>query len=236
MVALGGAGPMHAARVAERFDIDAVILPFGTGVGSAIGLLTTDITAERSRTEIAAEHDVDFGRVGQLFDELAAACADDLAADRDSLGVERMVGMRYLGQSHEIVVTAPDGDLDPTWLKHLIANFHDRYSEVYGKTLQSPAEIVSVRVKVTQPVATLRTAPVTDADSQNVAPVRSRPAHFAERGAHVDTPVYDRTVLGAGSNIAGPAIIEERESTIVVPPTWTAVVDELANVVLTRVR
>jgi N-methylhydantoinase A len=203
LVALGGAGPVHAARIAERFQIDRVIVPIGVGVASAIGLLTTDLTTERSQAV-----------VGELdFAGLEAACRDDLGASTDGPGeIERFVDARYRGQAHDLTVPA-DG-----WEE----GFRRRYAERYGSATERPVELVAARVRMRIPVA--------KADLRidaGPATTTTRPAWFPELGGFVETEVHH-----GRADARGPAILQDREATTVVPPGWTATNDR--DLVLTR--
>jgi N-methylhydantoinase A len=199
LVALGGAGPVHAARIAERFQIDRVIVPVGVGVGSAIGLLTTDLTTERSQAVVG---DLDFA-------VLEAACRDDLGVGGD---VERFVDARYRGQAHDLTVPA-DGWED---------GFRRRYAERYGSATERPVELVAARVRMRVPVpkADLRIDAAPSTTSK-------RPAWFPELGGFVETEVHH-----GRADAQGPAILQDREATTVVPPGWTATNDR--DLVLTR--
>ena len=123
IVALGGAGPAHAARIAERFGIGRVVVPIGAGVGSAIGLLRTDLSTERSRTAVMAATEAGLPAIGAIFEELTSAGLADLSASALSVSVHPAVDMRYRGQAHELTIPAPDGSLDGRWLLELEDRF-----------------------------------------------------------------------------------------------------------------
>jgi N-methylhydantoinase A len=231
MLALGGAGPAHAARVAERFGIDRVVVPFGSGVGSAIGLLATDITTERFRTFPMREEVIDFSTVRELFDSLGDACIADLGTDPSATRTLRSVDMRYQGQAHEISVSAPEGDIDKEWLAELTERFHTRYAEHFGSPLEARIELAGFRVRVIEPVPRCEVDPLATSSNPERAE-HVRPAYFEEHGGHVATPVRNRAGLRPGDRIEGPAIVEEPQATLVVPPGWGAKVDPRGNLVL----
>ena len=234
LVALGGAGPVHAARVAERFGIGRVLVPFGTGVGSALGLLAAEVAAERSRTRPMREESVDYARVEEVFAELAGNCADDLSADPARVRVERWVDMRYQGQAHELAVSAPAGETGDPWLKELVERFHALYLQSYGNSSSGRTELVGFRVRVTQPLERPRIASVAGDGPAGGGPTGRRRAFFEELGGFVETAVFERARLRTGDAFAGPAIVEEAEATLVVPPGWRAGVDERGNLSLER--
>jgi len=231
MVALGGAGPVHAARIAERFGIEHLVVPYGSGVGSAIGMLATDISTERARTHLFHEQDLDFASTDRVFRELERSCMEDLATQHDDLRIHRSVDMRYRGQAHELTVRAPEGEIDANWLSKLVAAFHVRYAESYGSTLEGPTELVGFRVRVSEAVETPAIAPARVGASGG-AGARHRPAYFEELGGYVETPLHYRDDLRPNQCIEGPAIVEEREATVVIPPGWEARVGESAHLIL----
>ncbi|MDP9861583.1 MULTISPECIES: hydantoinase/oxoprolinase family protein [Streptosporangium] len=233
MVAFGGAGPMHAARVAARFGISTVHVPARCGVGSAAGLLTGDLSTDRVLSALDADP-------AQVFADLAAAAALDLGLSPDSPGVSvtRSADLRFVGQAHELTVPWSDSPAE------LAGRFSARYRQVYGIAQEGPTEIVSYRVRLTQaarhtsgpPVPAGRHAPraaggPAGAGRPGTGPVTSRPAYFPETDGYVEVPVFTRARL---EEVSGPAIVEDAESTIVIPPGWTARLAEAMAVILTR--
>ncbi|GAA3822018.1 hydantoinase/oxoprolinase family protein [Sphaerisporangium flaviroseum] len=248
MVAFGGAGPMHAARVAERFGIDTVIVPPHCGVGSAAGLLAGDLSTDRVLSRLGA------GDPSAVFAELAAGAARDLglAPDSQDVTVERSVDVRFAGQAHDLTVPWSDA------LDELSERFFAKYQQVYGIAQRGPVEIVSYRVRLTQRAATPPPAHegvpgrsphdggagARDEDRAGAGGggrTAVRRAWFPEAGGFTATPVLTREHLrgtsGAGpASATGPAIIEDAEATIVVPPGWTATLSPGGAVTLERAR
>jgi N-methylhydantoinase A len=208
LVALGGAGPMHAARVAGRFGIGTVVVPAYCGVASAAGLLAGELSTERVLSRL------DAGDPAEVFAELAAEAAGDLGVSSggDGVRVSRSVDVRFLGQSHDLTVEWSD---DRPVLE---SRFFDRYEQVYGIRQRGEIELVGYRVRVTLGAPPADLAPPAPAEAGQVA--GSRSAYFAELGGYTDVPVRTRDGLAPAE---GPLIIEDAESTIVVPPGWTAV-------------
>jgi N-methylhydantoinase A len=231
MVAFGGAGPMHAARVAERFGIDTVIVPAYCGVGSAAGLLAGDLSTDRVLSRLGAAD------ASAVFEELAAGAAEDLGVVTGSPGVtvERSADVRFAGQAHDLTVPWSDSP------EELAARFFAKYQQVYGIAQRGPVEVVSYRVRVTRKAATPPAAPARDTaptpggTALDVGHIpAARQAWFPETGGFTTTPVFTRDRLPATT--AGPAIIEDAEATIVVPPGWTASTSPTGAVVLERAR
>ncbi|SDJ17119.1 hydantoinase/oxoprolinase family protein [Nonomuraea jiangxiensis] len=209
LVAFGGAGPMHAARVAERFGIGTVVVPAHCGVASAAGLLAGALSTDRVLSRLDAQ-DPEAVLAG-----LASDAAADLGVSLADPGVRvlRSVDARFRGQSHDLTVpwTADRQALE--------SRFFARYAEVYGITQEGEVELVSYRVRVTTPVDGSHDAPPAPPPSP-ARPPRTRRAYFPELGGYTDVPVHTRDTMG--SALPGPATVEDAESTIVVPPAWTA--------------
>jgi N-methylhydantoinase A len=235
MVAFGGSGPIHALRVARKLRIPSVVFPVGAGVMSAVGLLVSPLSFDAVRSHRVLLDDLkpaDFdvrmqGLVDEAVSPLAAA-----GVGRADVTLERRLDMRYEGQGFEIEVAVPAHDPGST-LSRLPALFEARYAELFTVTSNTqPIEIVNWKVAATGPRPSMADAyrPAPDTTGR-VALKGRRPAWFAEAGAYVDCPVYDRYALEAGVELAGPALIEERESTCVVGPRERLRVDERLNLV-----
>jgi N-methylhydantoinase A len=228
VVASGGAGPVHVCRTAEQFGIRRVLVPAHTGVGSAIGLLVTDLETERSRTRIVDLATVDPAEVTALLDELAAGAAADLGVAVGAAGVDvlRSASLRYRGQAHELEVPLPGGVLDRAALDRVATDFYAGYLQAFGIDLRAPLQLVSARARVVQRVdrAGIGAGPRGDGAAAGAAATteRTRPAWFSAAEGLVDTPVVRREACRGGPSRPGPLIVEEDESTIVVPPGWTA--------------
>ncbi|MET7393987.1 hydantoinase/oxoprolinase family protein [Dactylosporangium sp. NPDC005572] len=225
LVAFGGAGPMHAARVAERFGIATIVVPPACGVGSAAGLLVTDLSTDRVATRLMT--DVDVEELAGVYLDLTTAALDDLGlADAEVL---RSVDVRYRGQAHDLTIPLPDGDLTEAVLDEVVERFYAQYLQAYGIAPRDPVELVSYRVRVVHRVPAFDAAPV--AAEGDGAPEGSRPAWFD--GAFVDTPIYRRATRRGRPPVPGPLVVEDAESTVVVPPGWSLLVDATDTIVLT---
>lgn len=235
VVASGGAGPMHAARVAERFEISTVIIPPSCGVGSAVGLLGTDLSTDRVQTRVQHESTLDWDALESTYGSLAGRAAADLgvALDEPTTRVHRSVDVRLAGQAHELTVDLPDGDWSAQTLESVRAAFGEQYRRTYGITAVGALELVSSRVRVTKVVPKV---PLGRQPSGTASPgaIGTRQVWFAEFAGYRPTPVHDRDSLHeVGAQVSGPLIVVDHESTIVVPPGWRAWVDDAFDVVLT---
>jgi N-methylhydantoinase A len=233
LVAYGGAGPLHAAELAAELDVPRVVVPRSAGVLSALGLLVSDAVYEDGVSAVRPWSEVDPADLTERFETMEADGRARLDADgypparRRS---ERAVNLRYRGQSFDLRVPMPDGDLDAGSLRAAADRFHERHERRYGHASpDEPIELVTVRVRsrgVVEPPA----LPTDEGGTADPDPRTTRPATFGgERG---ETPVYDRGRLGPGAELDGPAVIEGVESTAVVPPGADARVDDLGNVVI----
>ncbi len=237
LVASGGAGPAHIASIAELFEIDTVLVPVASGVASAVGMLATDLTLEHSRTFLTAADAVDLAELELRFAELAAAAAADLglAPDDPSLVVERFVDMRFRGQAHEHTIPAPAVIAQRADIEQIDAAFAVEYERAYGIRLAAPTEFVSLRVRATQRVPRLETPAPRAAERREVRK-GARAAYFPAAGGFTDVAVYLRELAVPDQTFEGPCLIEEPETTVVVPPSWTAAIETGGNLVLRRRR
>jgi N-methylhydantoinase A len=234
LVAFGGAGPAHAARIARRCGIPTVIFPRAAGVASAMGLLSCDIRFEVRRSTLVDAAQARPEAVGRIYDELEAGLAallQESGADPGRITRARAADLRYAGQGYELEIPIDDGRLDDHALWAAIDGFHDRYREVYGYCDPlRPVEATTWRLTGVSPRPTLE-LPAVAAAAEPPPPV-TRPVYFEEAGGFVDCPVHRRSDLPAGA-FEGPAVIEERECTSVIPPGARAALDGLGNLIVT---
>jgi N-methylhydantoinase A len=236
LVASGGAGPAHVARLAEAFDIPQVLVPANPGVGSAIGLIVSDVVFDSVRTRVLSHADIDPAVIDALYVELTDTARAQVQAegfDDTSIRIEREIDVRFRHQAHELGVALDDGVVDAASLVRAEALFRDTYERLYGVRPSDPVEFVNYRVRAVGRVDKPDWA--VDATASGPAtPLGQRPVHFMEHEGFVDTPVYRRAALAPGHVIEGPAIVEEPTSSIVVPPKWTASVDQRLNLLIKR--
>ena len=245
LVAYGGAGPLHATALAESLEIPRVLVPRTAGALSALGLLSTDRLHSLSTSMVRPLAEVDPATIGDVLTDLEAEGrsrfdAGDRAAtarSSDSLVVERRLDLRYVGQASELTVELPAGtDTDPSIDRDVLDSaadwFHDAHEQRFGHAARDePVELVTVRVRVREPIEapTLR-PPTTASDDPDDAIVEERPVAFGEDWH--DTRIYDRELLPAESTFEGPAIVEGPESTVTIRPGQTATVDEHGTIVV----
>ena len=236
LAAFGGAGPLHAAALADELDIAEVICPPIPGAFSALGLVTTDLKRDYVRTLYTTASSADPAALEAAFVALegkGAAMLERAGVTSARRRFERSVDARYPRQSHELAVPVPPRAIDVAALKEIAATFHDRHRHTYGHDNRSePVQIVSIRVAAvgTIPPLTIRDKVA----SLGTNPIKGkRQVWFRATGA-IDATVYERRRMPPGLVAAGPAVIESLESTILVPPGWQAKMDADGFVLLTR--
>src|SRR5213593_2229097 len=230
LVAFGGSGPVHGCRLAQALGIPRVILPAAAGVTAAIGLLAAEVKFDVARTYVRRLDAADPAHLTSMFEEMAGQAVEVVreSAVAGEVTVARSADARYVGQGYELTVPVPLGHLDAAALARVRASFDDIYTTRYGyANPDQPVEIVTWKLSAiggAPRIALAKAAGSGDGSRKGV-----RRAYFPETRGYADTPVYDRYALTPGMSLTGPAIVEERESTTVLPPGVTATVDEYAN-------
>ena len=238
LVAFGGAGPAHAARIAQDSGMAGVLIPPSPGTASALGLLATDLRLDRSATHLELAENVDAAELDQKFRTLEAESTVALRANTSNgagVNFRRSIEMRYYGQSFELDIPTPVGTLDEKGLASVIAAFHEDHERAYGfKVPSEPVEFVNLRLVAVQPITKPATRPMAGDPENRSAKIKGRRrVFFAELGGWTDTDVYDRYAIDSNARLTGPTIIEEADSLTVVPPGWESHIDELGNLILT---
>lgn len=218
LVAMGGAGPMHAVLVADELGIPSVLVPQWPGNISALGLLAADLRHDHVRTFLSRLSAVDVSEMERLLNDLTAFGTRSLLEEgvpEAQISSSWFADLRFFGQAFELTVPLPS----PLRIETLVSAFHDAYKRRYGHDHEEDVEIVNLRVisigRTPRPVLprTLK-AGVANANAG------ARSVYF--RGTWHETPVLRRESLDAGDKVDGPAIIEEFGTTTVVPPSWSA--------------
>jgi N-methylhydantoinase A len=238
MIAFGGAGPVHAYGVARKLGLRKVICPLGAGVTSAVGLLGAPVAADLSASLPMAIPSWDANKVQQVLDRLAAqgrevVLASGVAADQ--VRYSYTVDMRHVGQGHEISVSLPEGDPGAqAFLDELLVRFHDAYIKLYGRNVSgTEAEVITWRIRARGPKGEVTPSRMRASSTSSGKVLKGRrPVYFQESGGFVDTPVYDHYAMTPGQELAGPAIVEQRESTVVVGPKGRFALDDQFNLIM----
>jgi len=234
LFAFGGAGPVHACYVAELLESPMVIYPPLASVLSAFGTLVTPPRLDLSQGALSRLSSLDWSAIDRIVTKLVADATAGLASagcKGSEITFQYGADLRYLGQHNEVTVwfgADPRKKHDPVWVR---AAFEDGYEKLYSLRLpEVDVEIVSWRLVATGPLASR--------DSK--AALQEKPAEPAGRrtarfdGKDIATPVYARNRLAQGQTIDGPAIIEERETTIIILPGWRAKVDSIGCIMASK--
>ena len=238
MVAFGGAGPLHAVRLAEELGMPAIIIPPVPGLFSALGLLVADIRYDFRQTHVCPVQAADLQKVESLYETLEAQGRTALARNGVPNGqsvIHRSADVRYPHQAYEINIPITSGALDEKARERIVETFHQAHERLYGRSEQeATVEFVNLCVgaigKIRAPE--LRRLPRQRGNGDR-ALKPSRRVFFRETG-FLDCPCYERNLLCAENELRGPALIEAVDSTVVIPPTWKARCDEFGNLVISR--
>ena len=239
LLAFGGAGPLHAGRLARDLGMAGVIVPLYPGVFSAMGLLMSDVRHDYVQSKLTPLADITAEAVNVMFAHLTAQAAEELRGDGfagDRIRIERALDMRYAGQGYEIAIPCPAQPLAADGLTALRTSFDAQHKAMFGHMApEEPVEIVSYRVRgigLLPPVA----MPKFKRAGTALADARRETRRVRFDGSERDCPVYQRERLDVGLDIAGPAILDQLDCTTVICPGQVARVDEWKNLILTMER
>ena len=234
LVAFGGAGPLHAAEVADSLEIPEVLVPPHPGITSAGGLLTSDLKYDQMRTVFQLQGSVDADRLNRELDELANELRSQLEGDgvpAEDVEVIRALDCRYVGQGYELRVTLDDGP----FTEQALEQFHLLHEREYGSAYGDPIEIVNARVTAVGRRPALDSLPVSHG-SLDDALVGEDEGVFPVDGnlQALPTRYFDRSLLPLDEMLAGPAVVFHLDTTTVVPPGWNVRADVSGNLILTK--
>jgi N-methylhydantoinase A len=233
LVAFGGAGPLHAAELAAMLNVPEVLIPPHPGITSATGLLTSDLRYDLMRTVFMVQGQVDTQVINTKFEQLAEELIERLVRDgapRDEVKVERFLDCRYVGQGYELRIAVGDGDFSEERLEA----FHVRHEAEYGRASNDPIEVVNLRVTATGQRPRLSRVDVGSGDLESAIIGDARSVWRVD-GELVELPTRHllRELLPLDEAVAGPAIVFQRDTTIVVPPGWSALATAAGPLMLT---
>ncbi len=239
LVAEGGAGPLFAAQIALEVGTPWVLVPSYPGVTAALGLLATDMVYEYVATVYQRVSKLDVAALEETFADLEQQARAQLEADgipADSVLIHRVADCRYLGQGYELRVDCGAGAIDDAWVAKMRADFDDIHEREYSRRFEeSDVEIPNLRVRGIGLMPKLQAPEAEEGPESPEAALRhTGSAWFRVGGAlqQVETRFYDRAALQAGNRLEGPAIVNQYDSTTVIPPGLAAQVDRFGNVVI----
>ncbi|TDR92937.1 hydantoinase/oxoprolinase family protein [Enterovirga rhinocerotis] len=236
MVAFGGAGPLHAARLARALEVPRLIIPRGAGVGSALGLLVAKQKIDLAMTSVLRVDERAPAAVAAIFADLEARVREQarLLNRSGRLVIQRSASMHHVGQGYEIRVDLPEGEIGVGYDEAVRAAFYEAYRREYGYNDHEAAiEVTDWYVIAT--VEDGRTSVPMKLDvpeASGSAVTGERLAYFPEAGGMVPTKIIDRYALRSTDRIVGPALVEERESTTVVLPGDTIAITPAGNLMI----
>jgi N-methylhydantoinase A len=238
LVSAGGACSIHACKIAEEVGSRQVIVPMAASVFCALGMLESDIRLDNVRSFNGTIPGLDLAAFNAVIEDTEnTALAEILVegAKREEVSLERYLDIRYVGQHHEVTVPMPNNcRITGSHVNEIAGVFHAAHERLYSyRTPETPMEIINLRVTA---VGHVKKTPLerqsAGAHSPAEAIKNQRAIFFEEYGEWRDVPVYDRGKLYVGHTIPGPAVIEERITTVIVHPQWDARIDEFGNVVM----
>ena len=240
LLAFGGAGPLHAGALARELGIRSVVVPPSPGLLCALGLLVEDLRTDAVRTHVSRLDGETLPRLDKLFAEMEAEALAWLERERVPAGrrsLERWLDMRYVGQNYELLVPVPEEVWPALQLGPLRQRFLGMHEAAYGYAApDEPIQVVNARLvargRPDPPV--LPKSPRASVDVADALTER-RPVYLEGAGGFVECPIYDRRRLGAGHALAGPAVIEQFDSTTLLHPGQRADVDDFGALVITEV-
>jgi N-methylhydantoinase A len=236
MIAFGGSAPLHAARLAEKLDIDRIIVPRSAGVGSAVGFLRAPVAYEVARTSYQRLRSLDTDALNAMFAEMGreAHAVVERGAPGVARGEVRVAHMRYVGQGHEIAVEVPPRPLTPADRAFLRRAYDDAYLHKYGRLIEGiDVEVMGWSLSVASAgEEAAAEGPVEPREPP--APAGKRPLFEPEHGTRRDVPLYRRADLAPGTILAGPAVIGEDETSTLVSAPFTARISADGHIFLER--
>nr|WP_280530963.1 hydantoinase/oxoprolinase family protein [Shinella yambaruensis] len=239
LVGAGGATAAHITALAGEMGIDTIILPKLASGLCAFGQIISDVKYNyMAPAPVRLDNARAYQRIDSLFREIEEKGVAHLKADGfadDAIAIKRSIDMRYVGQVHECTVDIGTFPIDETTIEKVKDAFHARHEELYTYAERhSAVEVVNLESTVYGLIEKVRPPKLAEGGDAKAALKGYREAIFDQSGKAVSTPIYDGAKLGAGARIAGPAIIEEVTTTIVIEPGWTSVLHESGSYLLTR--
>jgi N-methylhydantoinase A len=239
LLAFGGAGPLHAGRIARDLGMAGVIVPLYPGVYSAIGLLMSDVKHDYVQSRMTPMHALDPAHANAMFASLSRQALDDLRDDgfaETSIRIERGLDLRYAGQGYEITLPCRDGAITAATLRALRRDFDAQHRAMFGHAApEEPVEVVSYRVRGLGLVPPVE-LPKFKREGTRLADARRETRRVRFDGKTLDCPLYQREKLDVGLTVPGPAVLDQFDCTTVLCPGQVARVDECKNLIVTMVK
>ena len=236
MIAFGGGAPLHACRIARKLGIDRVIIPKGAGVGSALGFLRAPMSFEVVRSFKTQFSHFELEQVNRILEEMnreAHSMNLHQNAGPEETVEERKVDVRYLGQGHELTIPINPGKLSTKDVEDLREKFEELYHQIYGLNLpEMEVEAISWSVTVKSPEATTSQTNSEGMDQTEPEPIGLREVFDTNLERVEQAKVYNRSDLCPGQSIHGLCVIQEPETTVIVPQGFMGWMNPLGHIIL----
>ena len=239
LIAFGGAGPLHACEVAAEIGITCVIVPPSPGTFCSLGLLMADTKFDLTRSNIMIACENNLAKINDIFRTMIAEGGDLLTKEgipESRRSYERFVDARYEFQNYEITIPIPDEEVTPENLAQLIQDFHREHERNYGySNLNNMLQIVNYKISAIGEIdkPSYHSQKIVE-DAPLPASLETRAVLYQKETQYRDSKVYQREKLLPGCKFRGPVILEQMDSTVVIPPGWSAEVDGYLNLLLTN--
>lgn len=241
LVVSGGTAAVHAVRMAQELRIPRVIVPLTPGTFSAIGLVTADARYDTHRSYVVRTSQADPDRMHSIYREIEAESLNrikELGFKDEKIILRYEIDMRYVGQAHEVSFEVPANIIHPRMdsqsVKTLEDTFHQQHHDLFGHS--SPNAAVEFITLTATAVGLMTKSNLFEIEKGSASPDQAvkkmRQVYFEELNGYVDCPTYERSLLKANNVITGPAIVEQMDTTIVIPPEQKATVDKYGNLII----
>lgn len=233
LLAFGGAGPLHAVDIAQELESKNVIVPPSPGINCAAGMLIADVRHDYVNSFISTTSTIDYDRLNQSLKTLEDTARETLKQqgfDGDDVEIDHSIDLRYVGQAYDINVELQGAEVDASVLNNAIQNFHAIHEKIYGfSRAEESLETVNIRVSSFGLIEKLESKKL-EAGSGAEVPYTTRDVYFD--GEFHETRIYQRSDLYLDYEFAGPAVIEQLDSTTVIFPNQNVKVDQFGNLVI----
>lgn len=234
LVAFGGAGPVHAVDIGAELGSKEIVIPPNPGITCAMGMLMADVRHDYVQTVLSNVAQLGLDEANAVIGQLASEAKKELAKEGFADGDIRLqvaLDLRYLRQAYEIDVPVEGLALTPELVERAVRDFHVLHNKVYGFSREEETvELVNIRLTAIGAIPKISFDKTGNGVRAELKPVQARNVFFG--GRFVETPVYNRSGLGAETVVEGPAVVEQLDSTIVVYPGQRAVTDAFGNLII----
>jgi N-methylhydantoinase A len=238
LVCGGGAGGLHAVAIADELGIPHVIVPPKPGVTSALGIMHGDLRHDFQRPVLQQTQDLDAASLSAQLVELQAQAREVLDGESippDRQVVELSLDVRYYGQTPYMNLRIDGSQMDAAAIERLELRFREQYQREFGYQLppdMARIEVVNARAAAIGLVATVDPQSSAERGTGGVQMRDRRPVFFESNGEFTDTPIFDRDLLSPGARFSGPAVVEQSDTTLLIPPGASAQVDQHLNILI----